>query len=244
MRAVGRSTRWRPEVVETLIAIYLLKPMFAVRARLREAAFAVRDALARGDLGRGAPRVRRPVQPRSARRRSSADALVAATIESVAENTSDSVVAPIFFLACGGVPAAIFYRAVNTLDAMVGYHGRFEYAGKASARLDDLLNLVPARLTAALLLVAGALTGAERRGGARSCGATARARRAPTRGGPWRRWRASSACASSRRGTTRSATRGARSAPAQITAAWRIASDRGASPRWSLAAIAAGALHG
>jgi adenosylcobinamide-phosphate synthase len=53
----------------------------------------------------------------------------------------------------------VFYRAANTLDAMVGYHGRFEYLGKVAARLDDLLNLIPARLTAALLAVGGALSG-------------------------------------------------------------------------------------
>jgi adenosylcobinamide-phosphate synthase len=75
------------------------------------------------------------------------------------------VVAPLLFFACFGVPGALAYRAVNTLDAMIGYHGRYEYLGKASARLDDLLNLVPARLTAALLLVAGALLGHDVRRG-------------------------------------------------------------------------------
>src|SRR5919197_1222883 len=78
--------------------------------------------------------------------------LAAAAVESVAENTSDSVVAPLLFWAVLGVPGAVAYRALNTLDARVGYHGAFEWLGKASARLDDLANLVPARLTAALLL--------------------------------------------------------------------------------------------
>jgi len=81
--------------------------------------------------------------------------LATATVESLAENASDSLVAPLFYFALLGVPGAMAYRAVNTLDAMIGYRGRYEYLGKAAARLDDLLNLVPARLTALLLLLAG-----------------------------------------------------------------------------------------
>jgi adenosylcobinamide-phosphate synthase len=81
--------------------------------------------------------------------------VAAAAVESVAENASDSVVAPLLAYVLLGVPGALFYRTVNTLDAMIGYRGSYEYLGKAAARLDDLLNLVPARLTALLLLVAG-----------------------------------------------------------------------------------------
>ncbi|MEA1959425.1 MAG: cobalamin biosynthesis protein [Chloroflexota bacterium] len=72
----------------------------------------------------------------------------AATIESVAENTTDSFVAPWLYFAIFGLPGAFAYRAVNTLDSMIGYRGKYEYLGKASARLDDLLNLVPARIAA------------------------------------------------------------------------------------------------
>ena len=57
--------------------------------------------------------------------------------------------------------AALAYRAANTLDAMIGYHGEYEHLGKAAARLDDLLNLLPARLTSALLLAAGAVGGGD-----------------------------------------------------------------------------------
>jgi adenosylcobinamide-phosphate synthase len=94
-----------------------------------------------------------------------APALIAATVESIAENASDSLVAPLLFFAFFGVPGAVFYRVANTQDAMMGYHGRLEYAGKVAARLDDLLNLVPARMTALLLLLAGALQGADVRRG-------------------------------------------------------------------------------
>ena len=79
----------------------------------------------------------------------------AAAIESVAENTTDSYVGPWLAFALLGLPGAFAYRAVNTLDSMIGYRGRYEYLGKASAKLDDLLNLVPARLSAGFILLAG-----------------------------------------------------------------------------------------
>ncbi len=84
--------------------------------------------------------------------------LVSATVESVAENTSDSVVAPLFYVLPFGIPGAIAYRVVNTLDAMFGHHGQYEYLGKFAARLDDLLNIIPARLTALLLILAAFLS--------------------------------------------------------------------------------------
>jgi adenosylcobinamide-phosphate synthase len=80
--------------------------------------------------------------------------LAAAAIESLAENASDSFVAPIFYYHLFGLAGASIYRAVNTLDAMLGYHGRYEFLGKVPARLDDALNLIPARLTAALIVIA------------------------------------------------------------------------------------------
>ncbi|MCL0093495.1 adenosylcobinamide-phosphate synthase CbiB, partial [Dehalococcoidia bacterium] len=89
--------------------------------------------------------------------------VVSATIESVAENTCDSFVAPLFYFLLFGVPGAIAYRVVNTLDAMVGYHGKYEYLGKFASKLDDVLNFVPARLTALLFIFAAFLCQADTR---------------------------------------------------------------------------------
>jgi adenosylcobinamide-phosphate synthase len=178
--AILRPARGLPGL-ELALSVLLLKPMFAVRS-LGAAAFVVRDALDRRDV----PEARRALGSlcsRNAGELGEAE-LVAATIESVAENTSDSVVAPLFFFVCAGVPGAVFYRVVNTLDAMVGYHGRLEYAGKASARLDDLLNLVPARITAVLLLVAGALAGRRVGRGARMAWRDAKRTESPNAGWP------------------------------------------------------------
>ena len=81
--------------------------------------------------------------------------IVRAVIETVAENTSDGVVAPMFYLALGGVPAALTYKAINTLDSMIGYKDdRYLYFGWAAARLDDVVNFLPSRLSALLAIAA------------------------------------------------------------------------------------------
>jgi len=140
----------------------LLKSTFAARA-LGRAALEVRGALARGRVADA----RRALRSLCARDPNALDAplVASAAIESLAENASDSVVAPLFYYALFGLPGALFYRAVNTLDAMIGYRGRYEHLGKASARFDDLLNFIPARLTAALLVAAGWFRRDDVRGG-------------------------------------------------------------------------------
>ncbi len=163
--AWGLLALLRPWPLAALAAeLLLLKSTFAVRA-LGAAAGEVRAALERDDL----PSARHALRSLCSRDPSSLTEpqLAAAAIESVAENLSDSLVAPLFWYAVAGLPGAIAYRAINTLDASIGYRGRYEWLGKASARLDDLANLVPARLTAALLLAAGAVAGGRARDGVR-----------------------------------------------------------------------------
>jgi adenosylcobinamide-phosphate synthase len=89
--------------------------------------------------------------------------LARATVESVAENTSDAVVAPLAWGAIAGLPGLVGYRAVNTLDAMVGHRSaRYRDFGTASARLDDLANLAPSRATAALSVLFAPMVGGDR----------------------------------------------------------------------------------
>ena len=155
LAGLGLSALARPvPLCAWLLHVLVLTAMFALRA-LGDAARAVRRALDADDLA-GARDGLRSLCSRDPSQLSPED-LIGASVESVAENASDSVIAPLFYYLCFGLLGAIVYRAVNTLDAMVGYRGRYEYLGKASARLDDALNWLPARLTAALLLLAGAL---------------------------------------------------------------------------------------
>lgn len=85
----------------------------------------------------------------------------AAAIESVAENASDGIIAPLFFFALGGLPAAFAYRFVNTADSMLGYHDEErEWLGKVPARLDDLLNFIPARLAGLFIVLSAPFCGA------------------------------------------------------------------------------------
>jgi adenosylcobinamide-phosphate synthase len=149
-------------LVDLVLRAWLLKTLFAVSA-LGDAARGVRVALVQEDLGAAREGLRSLCSRDPSRL--DAKALTAATIESVAENASDSIFAPLFYFLVLGLPATAGYRAINTLDAMIGYRGRYEHLGKAAARLDDLANLVPARLTAALLLAGGALAGADARRG-------------------------------------------------------------------------------
>ena len=78
-----------------------------------------------------------------------------ATVETISENTVDGIISPLFYFAVGGLPLAVAYRAVNTMDSMLGYKNeKYLYFGKVAARLDDVANFIPARITAILFLMA------------------------------------------------------------------------------------------
>jgi adenosylcobinamide-phosphate synthase len=136
----------------------LLKLTLAPRG-LNQAAAQAESALANDDL----PRARRLVSWHLVSRDTStltASGVAAATIESVAENLSDGVVAPMFYYWLGGLPLAFAYRFTNTADSILGYHdARHEWLGKVAARLDDVANWLPARLSAALIGMAAWLGG-------------------------------------------------------------------------------------
>lgn len=80
--------------------------------------------------------------------------LISSSVRSIAENASDFVTGPLFYFLFFGVPGAVAYRVINTLDNMIGYHAQYEYLGKFAARLDDVASFIPSRLTAILFILA------------------------------------------------------------------------------------------
>jgi adenosylcobinamide-phosphate synthase len=168
-------------IAAALIEGAALSPFFALRM-LVASGRTVRVALERGDL----PAAREALGSLVSRERGDLDAplVAAAAVESLAENLSDSVVAPLLFYALFGLPGAAIYRLVNTFDAMIGYHGQYEHLGKAAARLDDALNFLPARLTACLIITFAPLFGGDARAAWRIWRRDARRTSSPNAGHP------------------------------------------------------------
>lgn len=140
-----------------IVAILLSSTCLAARSLHKESAH-VADALLEGDL----PAARRYLSYIVGRDTDELDesGIWRALVETVAENTSDGIIAPLFWLTIGGPVTAIAFKAVSTLDSMVGYRNRrYLRIGWASARMDDLLNFIPARLSALLLVLAAPLAG-------------------------------------------------------------------------------------
>ena len=143
-------------VVYVILGAALLKSAFSLR-ELQRAALRVKERLLKDNLD-GARYELRSLVSRDTSTMTKPLA-VSAAVESVAENVCDSFVAPLFYFLFFGVPGAMAYRVANTLDAMIGYHGKYEYLGKFAARLDDVLNFIPARVSAALLVLASMFIG-------------------------------------------------------------------------------------
>lgn len=140
-----------------LVSVYLLYAAFSLRS-LEEHILAIEFPLKKGDLP-GARRALSLIVGRDTEHLTKEE-ISRAALESLAENTGDGVIAPLFYAFLGGAPLAMAYKAINTLDSMLGYRNeRYFYFGWAAAKLDDLVNLIPARLTALFFLIAALIGG-------------------------------------------------------------------------------------
>ena len=154
--AIAVSYRIMPYLgaaVEAVLTCYIL----AARS-LRDESMKVHDDLADGDL----IKARYDLSMIVGRDTQNLDqaAVTRAAVETVAENASDGVIAPLLCTAIGGPLLGLLYKAVNTMDSMLGYRNdRYEYFGKAAAKLDDAANFIPSRLSALLLIAAAAFPG-------------------------------------------------------------------------------------
>lgn len=146
-----------------IVHLWLLSTALAVKS-LRDHALAVADALDAGDLP-GARSKLALIVGRDTKNLTSEET-VRGAMECVAESTVDGITAPLFYAFIGGAPLALAYKAVNTLDSMLGYRNtRYRHLGWAAARLDDVANYLPARLTGLLFLILAPLTP----GGLKNC---------------------------------------------------------------------------
>ena len=152
---------WAGFAVETFWCYQLL----AVKA-LRVESMRVYSAVKEGDL----PKARYAVSMIVGRDTDCLDAqgVTKAAVETVAENSSDGVVAPLLFLMIGGAAGGFFYKSINTMDSMVGYkNDKYRYFGTFAAKLDDVVNFFPARIAGGLMILAGYLWGFDGKNAAR-----------------------------------------------------------------------------
>jgi len=144
-------------VAGAIAAVILTSTVIAVRD-LIDSSRAVIDAVKAGAINRARQNLSMIVGRDTAQLADKA--ILKAAIETLAENLSDGIVAPLLYFSCGGLPLAMAYKAINTLDSMVGYKSeRYINLGRASAKLDDLANFVPARVSGVLIVLAVGLCG-------------------------------------------------------------------------------------
>ncbi len=180
--AIVALADWIHPLTGALAAIVIAWTTVALRG-LDQAAGAVEDALAAGDEAAA----RRAIPALAGRDPDALDrtGMAQACIESVAENASDGVIAPLLYLFAGGPVAAIAYKAINTLDSMIGYRDeRYLYFGRFAARLDDIANWIPARLTAICITIAAQLIAGRAHQAAATVIADARSHASPNAGYP------------------------------------------------------------
>jgi adenosylcobinamide-phosphate synthase len=156
------ATVFLPAVAGSALLTYFLYAGFATRS-LHYESRRVEDALARGNHSQARKRLARIVGRETAHLHP--EEIRRAVLETVAENLADGVAAPMFFTLLLGLPGLFLYKAASTMDSMVGYKNyRYGKFGKVAARADDLLNFLPARLTALLMVLAAGVVGLEPRG--------------------------------------------------------------------------------
>jgi adenosylcobinamide-phosphate synthase len=152
-----RAVRWVHPGVAFVVEVLLAWTVLATGSLLTEANRVI-HALERDDLVSARAQLARIVGRDTAALTESE--IARGVIETLAESTCDAIVAPLCYLVVGGVPAALAYKAVNTLDSMIGHRERpYTYFGRVAARLDDVANFIPARLAALAIAIAAACTG-------------------------------------------------------------------------------------
>jgi adenosylcobinamide-phosphate synthase len=142
-------------ILGTTAIVYLTATTIATRELIRSAQLVI-SSVSKGDM-EAAQRDVSMIVGRDTRELPE-EGVLKATIETLAENLSDGIVAPLFYLAVGGLPLAMTYKAINTLDSMVGYKNeKYRYLGWAAARLDDCANYLPARITGLMIVLSSFL---------------------------------------------------------------------------------------
>ena len=148
--------------LELALETFMCYQLLAARS-LRDESMKVYRALHRRDI-EGARKAVSMIVGRDTERLDEAG-IAKAAVETVAENASDGVIAPMIFIAIGGAPLGFFYKAVNTMDSMVGYkNDKYLYFGRAAAKLDDVMNYVPSRISGLLMVASAAFTGGNANG--------------------------------------------------------------------------------
>lgn len=139
-------------VVGLMVEVVLCYQALATKS-LKDESMKVYDALKKHDL-EGARYAVSMIVGRDTKTLTE-EGIAKATIETIAENTSDGIIGPLFYLLIGGVPLGYAYKAINTLDSMIGYQNeRYQYFGTFGAKLDDVVNYIPARLSAYIMMMA------------------------------------------------------------------------------------------